>query len=344
MTTLVARQSNSGDSHHIDMECSIMTSRMSEITQTLRRASFRQARGWFFVLALLALAAEPTRVTGQTDEDRRKLMESIEWTPGPVTGELGTIAKVSVPAGCRFTGAEGSKKFMELTENPTSGNEEGVIFCRPAEGERGPTWFVVYEYDATGYVKDDEKEKLDKKKIFETLKEANDDGNDERRRRGWEPIFLTGWERPPYYDESTHNLTWALRVASPSDTSINHSVRLLGRGGVMKVDLVISPESFTDALPTFDEMIAGTTFVAGQRYSEWRSGDKVAKYGLTALVAGGAGAAAMKLGLFGKLWKVIAAGFAAAGKAIVAAIAAIGAFFKRLFGKREKSQGTTATK
>jgi uncharacterized membrane-anchored protein len=193
-------------------------------------------------------------------------------------------------------------------------------------------------------VKDDEKKTLDKKKIFESLKEGNDAGNDERRRRGWEPIYLTGWERPPYYDDSTHNLTWALRIASASDTSINHSVRLLGRGGVMKVDLVISPDAFTDALPTFDEMIAGTTFVAGQRYSEWRSGDKIAKYGLTALVAGGAGAAAMKLGLFGKLWKLIATALAAAGKAIVAGVVAIGAFFKRLFGKRDKSPGTAPTK
>ena len=320
-----------------------MTPRSSVIKEFVRHACLHRAR-WVPALAMIALIGAANSASAQSDDDRRKLMESIEWTPGPTKGELGRIGTVNVPAGCRFTGAEGSKKFMEVTENPTSGNEEGVVFCRPAEGEQGPRWFVVFEYDPTGYVKDDEKEKLDKNKIFKTLKEANDEGNDERRRRGWDPIYLTGWERPPYYDDSTHNLTWALRVASANDTSINHSVRLLGRGGVMKVDLVISPESFSEALPAFDEMIAGTSFVAGQRYSEWRSGDKVAKYGLTALVAGGAGAAAMKLGLFGKLWKVIAAGFAAAGKAIIAAVAAIGAFFKKLFGKRDKSASTAPSK
>ena len=63
-------------------------------------------------------------------------------------------------------------------------------------------------------------------------------------------------------------------------------------------------------------------------------GDKVAKYGLTALVAGGAGAAAMKLGLFGKLWKVIVGIFAAAGKAIVAGVAAVAAWLRSIFRKK----------
>ena len=49
----------------------------------------------------------------------------------------------------------------------------------------------------------------------------------------------------------------------------------------------------------------------GQAYSDWRSGDKVAKYGLTALIVGGAAAAAVKTGLLFKFWKLIVAGFLA---------------------------------
>ena len=43
----------------------------------------------------------------------------------------------------------------------------------------------------------------------------------------------------------------------------------------------------------------------GNRYYEWVKGDKIAGYGLTALIAGGAGAAAAKLGLFAKLGKFL---------------------------------------
>jgi uncharacterized membrane-anchored protein len=65
-------------------------------------------------------------------------------------------------------------------------------------------------------------------------------------------------------------------------------------------------------LPAFDRVIAGTTFVPGSRYADFRPGDEVAPYGLATLVTGGA-VVATKLGLFTKLaklavvfWKLIA--------------------------------------
>lgn len=308
-------------------------------------AAFCRALAVFALVALLT----PMKVHAQSDADStapRSPFDSIPWTDGPVSGRLGTVARVHVPEGCRFTEEKGTVTFMELTQNPTSGNEVGMLVCEtassgnPADVDR---WFVVFEYDASGYVKDDEKTKLDGDKILATLREGQEVGNEERRRRGWSELTLDGWIRPPYYDQATHNLTWATRVLSESDTSVNHSVRLLGRGGVLKADLVIGPGAFERALPSFDQMITGTTFVSGQSYSEWRDGDKVAKYGLTALVAGGAGAAAMKLGLFGKLWKVIGAGLAAAGKVIVAGVVAVGAAARSFFRKRRaKEQGEGA--
>jgi uncharacterized membrane-anchored protein len=299
------------------------------------------------VFVLLSTAARTASAQAEADssmEEKRRIFKSIDWADGPTKGTLGTVATVNVPTGCQFTGAEGTKKFMELTENPTSGIEQGTVYCRSNAGGVSSAWFVVYEYDPSGYVKDDEKAKLDGKKILGAIKEGTEAGNELRRKRGWTPIEVVGWERAPYYDQETHHLTWATRVVAVNDTTINHSVRILGRGGVLKADLVISPAEFADALPTFDEMIDATTFLAGQTYSEWRSGDKVAEYGLTALVAGGAAAAAMNLGLFGKLWKVIAAALASLGKALVAVVAAIGAFFKRLFGKKDKPATTPATK
>jgi uncharacterized membrane-anchored protein len=84
-------------------------------------------------------------------------------------------------------------------------------------------------------------------------------------------------------------------------------VRLLGRGGVLHADLVLDPSQLGTVVADFDQVVAGTTFTPGNRYAEWREGDKVAAYGLTALVAGGAGAVAVKTGLFAKLGKLLAA-------------------------------------
>jgi hypothetical protein len=50
----------------------------------------------------------------------------------------------------------------------------------------------------------------------------------------------------------------------------------------------------------------------------------------------------MKLGVFGKLWKVIAGIFAAAGKAIIAAVVGLAAWLRSMFRKKEKPDGLPA--
>ena len=76
-------------------------------------------------------------------------LSRIAWTAGPVKGRLNDVAEVGVPAGCRFTDAKGAREFMEITENPPSGHEAGVMLCSDHDMEK-EYWFVVFEYDATG--------------------------------------------------------------------------------------------------------------------------------------------------------------------------------------------------
>jgi uncharacterized membrane-anchored protein len=283
------------------------------------------------IAALISVAAAPNVIAQDADEEEsRRRFQSIEWEAGPITGRLGREAEVQVPEGCRFTAAAGTKTFMELNENPVSGDERGTILCRGQEEGSG-TWFVVFTYRASGYVKDDERGSIDADKLLKTMRQGNKAGNAERRRRGWETLEIDGWSRPPYYDEQTNNLTWGLRIIGASgDTTINHSVRLLGRGGVMEVELVAGPAMAEEAMPAFESIVAGHSYVAGQRYAEWRAGDKVAEYGLTALVAGGAAAAAAKSGLLGKLGKGIVA-------LAVAAVAGLRSLAGRIFGRKSTS-------
>jgi uncharacterized membrane-anchored protein len=277
----------------------------------------RACAGVFLCLLAGPLAAQ--------DDQQSSPFDAIPWQHGPVAGDLGTEARVQVPEGCLFTGSVGTGQFLELTQNPPGGNERGTVLCGMNGEDPSAVWFVIFSYENIGHVKDDERDKLDAEAILKSLREGNDQGNKMRQQRGWEPLTIDGWERAPYYDQATNNLTWATRVSSTSEgQSVNHSVRLLGRTGVMNVDLVTSQVQFASVLPTFDQMIGGFTFNSGNLYSEWRAGDKVAEYGLTALVAGGAGVLAVKTGLLAKLWK----GIVALG---VAALAAI----KKLFGKKD---------
>ncbi len=281
-------------------------------------SGIRACAGLFLVLAAFVLLCGTSAA--------QSLGADIPWQEGPVTGQLGDIARIEVPEGFRFTGRDGVRRFMELTQNPVTGDELGVLVS-PA-GPDDQTWFVIFEFNPIGYVKDDEKGTLDADAILKSLKAGNERGNDERRKRGWATLDLLGWSTPPRYDPVTNNLTWAIRASSEGSEVINHSVRLLGRRGVMDADLVLGPTQVTTAVPEFDRLLTGFEFAPGNRYAEWVKGDKVAAYGLTALVAGGVGAAAAKRGLLGKLWKLLVLG-----------AVAVAAEFKRLaaalFGSRD---------
>jgi uncharacterized membrane-anchored protein len=285
------------------------------------------------VCAALSLALLPS--AGRAQE--RTIWNIIDWQSGSSTGMLGLIAEQGVPEYCKFADKKGAKKFLEATGNVPSGNELGVLLCDPKADSS--YWFVVFDWDESGYVKDDEKSSLDATKMLKTLQDGQDAANDYRRSRGLDELLVTGWERAPYYDTLTNNLTWSVRVRTKDDPeeSINHSVRLLGRKGVMSVDLVADPEDMPTAIASFDSALTQFGFFSGQSYAEWKPGDKVAEYGLAALVTGGAGLAAVKLGLFGKAWKFIVAMFLALKKAFIALIIGIGALFKKLFKRKPKA-------
>jgi len=257
-------------------------------------------------------------------------LDKIPWAKGPTKGVLGAEATIPVPASCLFTGMDGVKAFLEATQNNASGNERGVLLC-PANGT-SDTWFVLFSYDESGYVRDDEGASLDADAILESVRRGTEEGNRVRKRRGWGTLTVEGWATKPFYDRATNNLTWAITARdNEGGRTVNHSVRLLGRGGVMHADLVTTPEQLAALVPTFNTMIGGYTYSSGFKYAEWRSGDKVAAYGLTALVAGGAGVALVKSGLLVKFWKLIVIGFAAL-------VGALKRLWSRITGKRGEMQ------
>ena len=271
---------------------------------------------------VIGLAVIPTAAAAQADK--------IPWVKGPTKGVLGTEATIGVPAGCLFTGVDGVKIFLEVTENPVSGNERGVVMCQ-SDATPDP-WFVLFSYDQSGYVRDDEGSNLDADAILASVRSGTEAANRERKRRGWGTLSVDGWTTKPYYDRSTNNLTWAIEAHdNTGGRTVNHSVRLLGRGGVMHADLVTTPPQLGALVPTFNGMITGFSYQPGHKYAEWRPGDKVAAYGLTALVAGGAGVALAKSGLLVKFWKLIVAG-------ILAAAAAVKRMWAKLTGRGHEIQ------
>lgn len=240
----------------------------------------------------------------------------VKWHSGPTRGRLASQASVKVPTGYVFAEADDTRTLMEMMGNPTTGQETGFL------APRSQDWFLVFEFESVGYVKDDDKASLDADAMLESIMKGTEQSNAERRKRGWSEIEVSGWETEPHYDDVTHNLEWGIRGTSAGEPLVNYNVRLLGRRGVTSVTLVCDPQQVAEVLPKARTMLAGFRYEEGSRYEEFRAGDKVAKYGLTALVAGGAAAVALKSGLLKYLWKLLVIGGAA-----------VAAFFKRIFGR-----------
>jgi uncharacterized membrane-anchored protein len=166
-------------------------------------------------------------------------------------------------------------------------------------------------------VKDDEK--LDADQPLRTLQASDEPSNKERKRLGMPAMYTLGWHVPPHYDLNTKQLEWGMRIRTEENENIvNYTIRLLGRRGVVKATLVSDPERLDQDIADFRTALRTYSFAPGERYAEFRAGDRVAEYGLAALVLGGAAVVATKTGFGKAIAKFFVVVVAAAGSAIAA--------------------------
>ncbi len=270
-------------------------------------------------LALVIAMGSLAFAADNANDEPNAAMNALAWQVGPTTGALGDKATLKLPKGLRFLDEKEGSKYLVLTGNLPS--QESIL--------ESDSWFAAFSFDPAGYVKDDEK--IDADAILKGMQADDGPSNEERRKRGLPDLHTDGWHVPPHYDAASKHLEWAVRLRSGDNPEpiINYTVRLLGRTGYESAILVSSPQTLDADVKSFKAVLDTFDFNTGEKYREFQPGDKVAEYGLAALVAGGAAAVATKTGfwkvLLGSLaafWKVIAAG-------AVAAVAGIGKLFKK---------------
>jgi uncharacterized membrane-anchored protein len=255
----------------------------------------------------------------------------IPFQPGPAKIPLGHELTLDLPAEHVYLDPKNAKVLLEKSGNFVGDNFLGIVL--PKDDKQN--WWVSVNYEDEGYIKDDEK--IDGEEILKSMRDGLEDYNKERAEKGFPPLFIDGWSDPPKYDKGLHHLVWALELHSDKGKSVNYNTRILGRRGYVSLNLVTDPTTLTQDKPEVQKLLGRTTFDNGARYTDFDSKtDKVAAYGLAALIAGGAGVAALKVakvGIFAKLLPLIAKGF----KLIAAAFVALGLWIKRLFtGKDDR--------
>lgn len=269
------------------------------------------------------LADEAPASQDAAQAELRQKLGALHWVNGPQKVQLFGNSSLQVPADYLFLDQAETAKLQALQHNLSSGKE---YFFAP----KGGSWEVFFSYSDDGYVKDDET--IDAAALLKNIEENTVAGNKMRRDRGWDEMQVVGWQTAPHYDTQTNRLEWAIdgKNLRTNGTVVNFNTRILGRGGVMSAVLVSSPDNLDEAIADFKSTLTGLEYVPGQRYAEYKPGDKIAKYGLAALITGGAAAIAVKTGL----WKVILGGLVAGWKFIAAAAVAIFGGLARRFKRK----------
>ena len=282
------------------------------------------ALGVFLAIANLNAQDEGSTLDQQAQAQAQwdAFINSLGWkTDG--SGQHHDLATLDIPTGYRFLNGEDAAKLMEAYGNLPS-TYDGMIATDSLD------WLVLFEFEKSGYVKDDEKDELNAKKLLSTMQEQQELGNEYRQERGLEPMFLDGWAVEPKYNETTNNLEWGLLLRSGSSGQfVNYNTKLLGREGIMNVTLICDLDKLPTVLPTYQDLLLGHKYNSGKSYADYRQGDKLAEYGLTALIAGGTLYGAAKLGFLSTIMVFFKKFF----KLVIIAIVGIGVAIKKFFAK-----------
>ncbi|USA46795.1 DUF2167 domain-containing protein [Acinetobacter sp. C26M] len=269
-------------------------------------------------------STEETAVNNATTQNTAENpMAKLDWHLGPKKENVANVATLNTLKDEGFLDPKNADQFLELTGNLTTGSTN--ILVAPDD-----SWWATFDFDPSGYVKDDEK--IDADALLKQLKESDEPSNEERARLGYPKLYTVGWAVPPHYDNQTKRLEWALKIRDQDNNeAINYTIRILGRTGVTSATLVSDEENLTQNINAFKTSLKGFDYNFGEKYAEYREGDKVAEYGLAALIAGGAAVVATKKGF----WAAIVAFFAAAWKFIAVGAIAVAGWLRSLFNKNK---------
>lgn len=295
--------------------------------------------------AALALALLAPAATAAQDKPKPPTAQMLAFEKSLIkrTGDVAILpAKARLRLGEEYyflKAVDAKRVLIEMWGNPPAsvGDVLGLVLPAGATSYAN-VWGAVVTYDASGHVSNDDASKQDFDDALTAMRSGEEEGNAARRKQGYAAVHLVGWAQAPSYDPARHSLVWArdIRFEGEREDTLNYDVRLLGRNGVLSLNMVSTMPHLADVRAAAADFASTADFSPGARYADFNpSTDTSAGYGLAGLVAAGAGVAlAKKAGIL-----AIMLGF---GKKLILLIALAGAFVwrkvKAMFGTKETDQ------
>jgi uncharacterized membrane-anchored protein len=259
-------------------------------------------RRFYFKLFLLPLCcmlfalnarAEQEEGVALSEEERKAAVEKIfagyeaKLTAGKVALK-DNLASLNLTDEFRYLPpAEADNFLSQVWGNPPGAETLGMIF--PTTENVKSTWAVIVTYSEDGYVSDKDATTINYDSLLKDMKSGEEEVNQERKEEGYPAVHLVGWAEQPTYNQAEHKLFWAkeLEFEGEKPNTLNYNVRALGRHGVLVLNAVASMDELPAIRENINKLLPLVQFEEGKRYADFSpSVDKVAGYGLAALVGG----------------------------------------------------------
>jgi uncharacterized membrane-anchored protein len=284
-------------------------------------------------LPAFAQAAPPTEAERKAELAAAWQAASKAGVSGPSEVALIDQAKLALPADYFFVPkAEGARVLRALGNVVNDSSYVGLVV-----GEhQNDRWMVVIRYVKEGYIKDDDARNWNADELLQNLRDGVEQANKDRLARGFPEMQVIGWVEPPAYDAATHRLVWSLLGKDKgepdnAEKNINYNTYALGRDGYFSLNLLSGSERIASEKSVAHGLLGNLSYNPGKRYEDFSaSTDRIAEYGLAALVGG---IAIKKLGLLA-LIAGVALKFA---KVIFIGAAVLGAGVMKFFRRKPRS-------
>jgi uncharacterized membrane-anchored protein len=288
----------------------------------------------FGVLVLPAADAPAEPATAEMDAAQQKLLGLLARLK-PQSGTIvigGGLATIQVPENLQYLDSDSTNiVLVDLWGNPPGADTLGMLVPKGVLPVEDAAWGAILSFEESGYVKDDDAAKINYDELLAGMKKDTLAASKERQKQGYAAIALVGWATPPRYDSAAKKLYWAkeLSFEGHEQHTLNYNIRVLGRKGVLNLNVVGGMEQLAEIEAATPGLLAAIDFNPGNRYADFKPGeDHVAEYGIAALIAGGIAA---KTGLLKLIWVAILG----AKKFIVLGAVAVGAWISRLIKGRK---------
>lgn len=198
---------------------------------------------------------------------------------------------LKVPEGYIFVLGEDAKKYTTINNEPFDDNLEAYVV------DNSFTHSILLEFANAGFVTLDDWKHLDSEALLKAIRENTENANIERKKLGQVEIHVLGWVQKPTLDPVTKIVYWAIEadVGEP-ETSINAVALRLGREGFERVVWITNPSSFTTSGGSLETILQAHSFEKGFRYEDHQKGDRLAEFGIAALVTSSLGIKMLKAG------------------------------------------------